>query len=394
MNKDFILALNELEKEKGIEKEVILDALEKALIKSYQKNYDNNENVEIKIDSETGKINVYSKKEVVEDIKDPVLEISLDDARKINSKYEVGDVVNIEIAPKDFGRVAAQTARNIVIQKIRDAERDLIYNEYLDKEREIITGQVQRVDKYNVYFNLGKIEGVMPSKEQIPTETYEINDRLKLFIKEVKNTTKEPQIILSRVNQGLVTRLFELEVPEITEGIIEIFSIAREAGSRTKIAVFSNDENVDSIGACIGYKGNRVNVIVEELRGEKIDIIDWNKDVKVFIKNSLNPAEVIDVLINEKNKQSLAIVKDDQLSLAIGKEGQNVRLAARLTNWKIDIKSEQEFNNLTQEKINEILGIVEQDNEDIDEYNEIEQVEEQEEITENSDEILGEEEDF
>ncbi|MDO4594872.1 MAG: transcription termination factor NusA [Tissierellia bacterium] len=361
MDKDFIMALNELEKNKGVSKDIILDALEKALVKSYQKNYNNSENVEINIEKDTGKISVYAQKKVVEQVEDPINEISLDDAKSIDDKFELSDIVNIEIAPKDFGRVAAQTARNIVIQKIRDAERDAIYNEYLDKENEIITGQVQRIDKYNVYFNLGKIEGIMPLKEQVPTEEYKINDRLKLYIKEVKNTTKEPQIILSRANQGLVVRLFELEVPEITDGVIEIFSISREAGSRTKLAVFSNEEGIDSIGACIGFKGNRVNSIVEELKGEKIDIIDWSKDIKTFISNSLNPAEVVDVLINEKNKQSLAVVKDDQLSLAIGKEGQNVRLAARLTSWKIDIKSEEEFKNLSQEEINEILGIEKKD---------------------------------
>lgn len=375
MNKDFIPALEELQKNKGIKKEVILDALEKALIKSYQKNYDNNENVDINIDEKTGKIEVYATKEIVDDVLDPISQISLQEALKIDKKLNVGDVVKIKIEPKNFGRVAAQTARNIVIQKIRDAERESIYSEYLSKEKEIITGSIQRMDKFNIYFNLGKIEGVMPQKEQVETENYKINDRLKLYIKEVKNTTKEPQIILSRSHYGLVVRLFELEVPEITEGIIEVFSVAREAGSRTKLAVFSNDENIDCVGACIGFKGNRVNAIVDELKGEKIDIIVWDKDIKKFISNSLSPAEVIDVYTNEKNKQSFAIVKDEQLSLAIGKEGQNVRLAARLTGWKIDIKSESEFQKMTKEDINTTLGITsEQRSEQLEEKKSVEDV--------------------
>ena len=365
MNKEFIIALEELEKSKNVDKRIILEALEKALVKSYQKNYDNNENVDVSIDDETGEIEVYSLKNVVEEVNEPIAEISKTKAKEIDPKLDLGDICRVKIAPKNFGRVAAQTARNIVIQKIRDAQRDSVYSEYLDRANEIITGVVQREDKFNVYINLDKIEGIIPIKEQVENETYTPNQRIKVLIKEVKNTTKEPQIILSRKDKALVVRLFELEVPEITNGIIEIYGIDREAGSRTKIAVFSNDPEIDSIGACIGFKGSRVNSIVEELQGEKIDIINYDKDIKVFIKNSLSPAEINEVYINDKKKQSLVVVREDQLSLAIGKEGQNARLAARLTGWKIDIKSQEEFDQLSQEEIDEILGLNEQTDKDL-----------------------------
>ncbi len=361
MNKEFIIALEELEKSKNVDKKIILEALEKALVKSYQKNYENNENVDVNIDDETGEIEVYSLKNVVDEVNDPIAEISKTKAREIDSKLDLGDICRVKIAPKNFGRVAAQTARNIVLQKIRDAQRDSVYSEYLDRANEIITGVVQREDKYNVYINLDKIEGVIPLKEQVENEKYIPNQRIKVLIKDVKNTTKEPQIILSRKDKDLVVRLFELEVPEITNGIIEIYGIDREAGSRTKIAVFSNDPEIDSIGACIGFKGARVNTIVEELQGEKIDIINYDKDIKTFIRNSLSPAEINEVYINDKKKQSLVVVREDQLSLAIGKEGQNARLAARLTGWKIDIKSQEEYDKLDQEEIDEILGLNEED---------------------------------
>ena len=380
MNKEFIIALEELEKTKNVDKRIILEALEKALVKSYQKNYDNNENVDVSIDDETGEIEVYSLKNVVEEVNEPIAEISKTKAKEIDPKLDLGDICRVKIAPKNFGRVAAQTARNIVIQKIRDAQRDSVYSEYLDRANEIITGVVQREDKFNVYINLDKIEGIIPIKEQVENETYTPNQRIKVLIKEVKNTTKEPQIILSRKDKALVVRLFELEVPEITNGIIEIYGIDREAGSRTKIAVFSNDPEIDSIGACIGFKGSRVNSIVEELQGEKIDIINYDKDIKVFIKNSLSPAEINEVYINDKKKQSLVVVREDQLSLAIGKEGQNARLAARLTGWKIDIKSQEEFDQLSQEEIDEILGLNEQTDKDL------------ENIEENSKEDILEEE--
>ncbi|WP_073998120.1 transcription termination factor NusA [Anaerococcus urinomassiliensis] len=358
MNEEFMLALDELEKDKNIDKGVILEALEKALIKSYQKNYDNAENVDVVVDKETGNIEVFALRTVVDEVNDNINEISLKEANEIDKELGIGDVARIKIAPKNFGRVAAQTARNIVIQKIRDAQRDSVYGEYLDRENEMITGTIQREDKYNVYINLDKIEGVVPLKEQVASERYIPNERMKFLIKDVKSSSKEPQIILSRSSENLVKRLFELEVPEINDGTIEIYSIAREAGSRTKIAVFSNDDAIDAVGACIGYKGVRVNSIVDELQNEKIDIINYDKDIKVFISNALSPADIVDVLINEKKKQSLVVVNDYQLSLAIGKEGQNARLAARLTSWKIDIKSKEDFDTMSQEEIDQILGLV------------------------------------
>lgn len=397
MNNDFMLALDELCKEKGLDKATILDALKKALIKSYQKNYDNQENVDVIIDEESGKIEVFALKNVVEEVEDSISEISLKDAKKINQTYDLGDVARIELTPKNFGRVAAQTARNIVIQKIRDAQRDSLYGEYIERSNEMITGLIQRADNYNLYVNLDKIEGVVPLKEQVPTENYAPNERMKFLIKEVRNSSKDPQIILSRSSQDLITRLFELEVPEITEGVIEIYSIAREAGSRTKMAVFSNDETIDAVGACIGFKGARVNSIVEELQGEKIDIINFDKDIKVFISNALSPADIIDVIVNEKNKQSLVVVSSDQLSLAIGKEGQNARLAARLTGWKIDIKSKEEFDTLSQDDIDEILGLNEVEDPDIEESEENDEeildiIDEESEGTSESSNIVDDEE--
>ena len=383
MNKEFIIALEELEKTKNVDKRIILEALEKALVKSYQKNYDNNENVDVNINDKTGEIEVYSLKNVVDEVNYSIAEISKTKAKEIDWKLDLGDICRVKIAPKNFGRVAAQTARNIVIQKIRDAQRDSVYSEYLNKSNEIITGVVQREDKFNVYINLDKIEGIIPIKEQVENETYAPNQRIKVLIKEVKNTTKEPQIILSRKDKALVVRLFELEVPEITNGIIEIYGIDREAGSRTKIAVFSNDPEIDSIGACIGFKGSRVNSIVEELQGEKIDIINYDKDVKIFIKNALSPAEINEVFINDKKKQSLVVVRDDQLSLAIGKEGQNARLAARLTGWKIDIKSQEEYDSLEKEEIDEILGLNE-------EVEEIESEEKNEEVSNEAENLESE----
>lgn len=352
-----MLALDELCKDKNVDKEIILEALEKALVKSYQKNYDNQENVDVVIDHETGEIGVYALKDVVEEVIDNISEISLKDAKEVDSSLKIGDTARIKLVPKNFGRVAAQTARNIVIQKIRDAQRESLFGDYLDRENELITGSIQRVDKYNIYVNLDKIEGIVPVKEQVSTEEYIPNERMKFLIKEVRNSGKDPQIVLSRSSEILVTRLFELEVPEITDGVIEIYSIAREAGSRTKMAVFSNDETIDAVGACIGYKGARVNSIVDSLQGEKIDIINYSKNIEEFISNALSPADIIEVYVNERNKQSLVVVKEDQLSLAIGKEGQNARLAARLTGWKIDIKSDIEYESLSQEEIDKILGL-------------------------------------
>ncbi len=350
MNDDFIGALDELEREKRIPKEVIFEALEKALIKSYEKNFDDHGNVRVDIDRETGAIKVYALKTVVEEPEDKVLEVALDQARLTVPSIQLGDIFSQEVTPRDFGRIAAQTAKNIVIQKIKDAERDVIYNEFIEREKEMITGVIQRIDNNNVYIDLGKTEAIIPPGEQVSSDQYRVNQRLKVFISEVKNTPKGAQIVLSRSNPGLIIRLFELEVPEINDGTVEVFSIAREAGSRTKIAVFSKDEAVDSVGACVGYKGNRVNAIVDELGGEKIDIIVWDKDIRQFIANALSPSEVLDVIVAEKEKAARVIVPDDQLSLAIGKEGQNARLAAKLTGWKIDIKGELQYAKMLEEE--------------------------------------------
>lgn len=342
MSKDFIRALDEIEKDKGIKKDSIIEVLEKALIKSYEDNYGQS-NVEIDIDSKSGEINVYAIKDVVESEKDVIdsnLQVTLEEALVYSKRSKIGGQVKIKVTTKNFARVAAQKARNIVIQHIRDAERHAIYKNYEDKEKELINGIAQRTDFNNIYVDLGKSEGILPEKEQVPGEIINPGDRIKLFVKEVKESSKGAQIILSRKDPDFVTRLFELEVPEIAQGIVDVMSISREGGFRTKIAVYAEDENIDPVGACVGIKGSRVNSIVEEINGEKIDIIVWSKDIKTFISNSLSPSEVVDVYIDNENEEAIAFVPDNQLSLAIGKEGQNVRLAAKLTKWKIDIKPE------------------------------------------------------
>lgn len=349
MNKEFIKALDDIEKEKGIGKAVILDALSKALVKSYEENFDSNSNVEISINEVTGDINVFAVKEVVEEVSDSNMQTSINEAKKVFNNPSVGDMVRIPVKPENFGRVAAQKARSIIIQKLKDAERETTYDDFKDREKEIINGSVQRVDNGIIFINLGKTEGIVPKAEQIPGEIVKAGDRLKLYIEEVSNTTKGPKITLSRTNPALIIRLFEDEIPEISNGVVEIYSISREAGSRTKIAVYSNDPTVDPVGACVGYKGNRVNAIVDELQGEKIDIIIYDKDIKVFISNSLSPANVKEVFVDEDEKSAIVIVPDEQLSLAIGKEGQNVRLAAKLTSWKIDIKGESDYDNVVKE---------------------------------------------
>ena len=340
MNKEFIEALDELEKSKGISKDVIFDALETALVSSFRKNFQTEQNVVVDINRETGDIKLYSQKTVVDEVEDDVNEISLKDAKKISSKYKVGDTVNFEEAPKEYGRIAAQTAKQVVIQKIKDAEREKIHDEFIVRQGEIITGQIQRISNKNIFIDMGKVEGIIPPSEQIPNEVYKMGDRLKLVISEIRKTSKGPQIVLSRAKAILVRRLFELEVPEITEGLIDIYSIAREAGSRSKIAVYAKDESIDPLGACVGQKGQRVNSIVEELNGEKIDIIIYDENPEIFIKNALSPADAVSCEINEEEKSAIAIVPNSQISLAIGKQGQNVRLAARLTTWKIDIHPE------------------------------------------------------
>lgn len=347
MNQEFIEALREIVKEKGIDEDLLFTTIEDALVAAYKKNFLNtvgsSQNVKVTMNRENGDIHVYSQKTVKEEITDVSNEITLEEARKINSRYQIDDVVDLEVTPKTFGRVAAQAAKQVVIQRIKEAERSIIYNEFIEKEYDIISGTILRKDKGNVLVDLGRIEAVLGPNEQIPNEDYNFNERIKLYIVEVKNTTKGAQIVVSRTHPGLVKRLFELEVPEIYNGIVEIKSISREAGSRTKIAVHSNDENVDPMGACVGPKGARVQNIVNELKNEKIDIIKWSKFPEEYISNALSPAKTLEVSIDEENKSAKVVVDDNQLSLAIGKEGQNVRLAAKLTGWKIDIKSKSQL---------------------------------------------------
>ncbi|MDK2917431.1 MAG: transcription termination/antitermination protein NusA [Candidatus Petromonas sp.] len=345
MKSELLEALEQIEKEKGVCKDTLIEAIEAALITAYKKNFGSAQNVKITIDRENGEVHVYSRKQVVENVDNDLLEISLEDAKKINPNYEISDFVEKEVTPKNFGRIAAQTAKQVVVQRIREAERAVIYEEFVNRESEIVTGTIQRISKGIVYINLGKTEALLLPNEQIKNEVYTQGTRIKTYIVEVKKTTKGPQVLVSRTHPGLVKRLFELEVPEIHDGIVEIKGISREAGSRTKIAVYSSNPNVDPVGACVGQRGSRVQNIVEELRGEKIDIIKWSEDPAEFISNSLSPSKVEKVEINDANKSALVIVPDYQLSLAIGKEGQNARLAAKLTNWKIDIKSETQHEN-------------------------------------------------
>ena len=344
MNHEFIEALEELEKDRGIDKDILIDTIEQALLTAYKKNFGSAQNVRVEFDREKGDVRVYSQRVVVDesDLYDTFLEIELDEARQINPNYELGDIIENEVTPKDFGRIAAQTAKQVVVQRIREAERDIVYNEFIEKENEIVTGEVARVSKGLVYVNLGRIEAVMTPAEQIPHESYKAGQKIKVYILEVKKTNKGPQIVVSRSHPGLVKRLFEFEVPEIFEGIVQIKSLSREAGSRTKMAVSSIDEKIDPIGACVGPKGSRVKNIVDELIGEKIDIISYSENPAEFISASLSPSKVVRVDVNEEEKSALVVVPDYQLSLAIGKEGQNARLAAKLTNWKIDIKSESQ----------------------------------------------------
>ena len=342
--KEFIGAMEELEKERGISKAYLLESLEAALVTAYKKNFEQVDNVKVNIDEKTGEIRIFSFRTVVEEYPDPLLEISLEDARKIDKNFNVGDVVNIDIRPKDFGRIAAQTAKQVVVQKIREAERDIVFTEYNDKKGEIVTGLIQKVDDKLVVLDLGKLEGVMLKKEQIETEEYKVNDKIRGYVLSVEKGAKGvPQVLVSRSHPDFVRKLFEFEIPEIYEGLIEIKSVSRDAGSRSKVAVYSKDQNIDPVGSCVGQKGVRIQNIINELKGEKIDVIEWSEDPAVFIAAALLPAQVLAVDVKEEEKFAQVIVPDDQLSLAIGKSGQNARLAARLTNWKIDIKSESQF---------------------------------------------------
>ncbi|WP_455105328.1 transcription termination factor NusA [Peptostreptococcus sp.] len=349
MNTEFMQALDELVRDRGIDKDVLLETIEQALTSAYKKNFGSAQNVRIDMNRETGDIKVYSQRVVVDesDLYDNFLEIELSEAREINQSYELGDIIEHEVTPGDFGRIAAQTAKQIVVQKIREAEREMTYNEFLEKQDELVTGEISRTSsrdgKQIVFVQIGKGEGVLLQSEQIRGEDYRIGSNMKFYVLEVNRTNKNPQILLSRSNAGLVKRLFEMEVPEIQEGIVHIKSISREAGSRTKMAVKSIDDKIDPIGACVGTQGARVRNIVDELGDEKIDIVKYSDDPSTFIEAALSPSKVTKVFVDEANKSAIVIVPDYQLSLAIGKEGQNARLAARLTNWKIDIKPESEF---------------------------------------------------
>lgn len=333
-------ALYTLSEEKGIEKEILLEALEAALISAYKKNFKSATNVRVELDEESGKMAVYSRKTVVDEVTDPQQEISIDEAREISPNYELDDIIEVEVTPKDFGRIAAQAAKQVVTQRVREAERGVIYNEYIDREEDVMTGIIQRKDSRFVYVDLGKIEAKLAESEQMPNEEYNIHDRIKVYVTKVENTSKGPQIYISRSHPGLLVRLFEMEVPEIYDGIVEIKSVAREAGDRSKISVYAADPDVDPVGSCVGQKGQRVQAIVDELKGEKIDIVEWSEDPVEYVSNALSPSKVIDVFVDEEEKATTVIVPDYQLSLAIGKRGQNARLAAKLTGWKIDIKSE------------------------------------------------------
>ena len=340
MNTELLEALTILEKEKNISKEVLMEAIEQSLIQACKNHFGKADNVHVTIDHETCEFSVYADKTVVEVVEDPVMEISLSNAKMMDSKYELGDIVQVPIQSKQFGRIATQNAKNVILQKIREEERKVLYDEYFQKEKDVVTAVVQRYMGKNVSVNLGKVDAILSENEQVKGEVYKPTERIKVYVLEVKDSPKGPKIMVSRTHPELVKRLFEAEVTEVKDGIVEIKSIAREAGSRTKIAVWSNDPDVDAVGACVGMNGARVNTIVEELRGEKIDIISWNENPALLIENALSPAKVITVLADPDEKTALVIVPDYQLSLAIGKEGQNARLAARLTGFKIDIKSE------------------------------------------------------
>ena len=347
---ELIIALDELEKEKGIKKEYVLESIETALVTAYKRNFDvNSDNVKITLNKETGETHVYEELEVVENVEDDKTQISLEDARKLDSKLEIGDTVHKELMPKNFGRIAAQTAKQVIVQRIREASREIIFNEFSEKKGEIVSGLVQKVDKNIVVLDLGRIEGIMPLKEQIPTETYHVNQKLRACVASVEKGIKgSTQIIVSRANNDFLRKLFELEIPEIYEGLIEIKSVSRDPGKRCKVAVYSPNENIDPVGSCVGQKGIRIQNIINELNGEKIDVIEWHEDPSTFIAEALLPAKVMAVDAREEEKFAQVIVPDDQLSLAIGKSGQNARLAAKLTNWKIDIKSESQFRELLQ----------------------------------------------
>ncbi|OCA89598.1 transcription termination/antitermination protein NusA [Pradoshia sp. D12] len=340
MSNELLDALTILEKEKGISRDVLVEAIEAALVSAYKRNFNQAQNVRVDFNLVNGSMRVFARKEIVDEVFDSRLEISLEEAKSINPNYEVEDVLELEVTPKNFGRIAAQTAKQVVTQRVREAERGIVYNEFIDREEDIMTGIVQRRDSKYIYVALGKTEALLPANEQMPNESYQPHERYKVFLTKVEKTSKGPQIFVSRTHPGLLKRLFELEVPEIFDGTVEIKSVAREAGDRSKISVHTDNHEVDPVGACVGPKGQRVQAIVNELKGEKIDIVKWSDDPVVFVANALSPSKVLEVIVNEEEKATTVIVPDYQLSLAIGKRGQNARLAAKLTGWKIDIKSE------------------------------------------------------
>ncbi|WP_159314582.1 transcription termination factor NusA [Mammaliicoccus sciuri] len=337
---ELLLAIEYLEKEKRIPREVLIDAIEAALITAYKKNYDSAKNVRIELNLDEGTYRVISRKDVVEDVEDYRDQVALDTALVTNPAYEIGDVFEEDVTPKDFGRVGAQAAKQAVMQRLRDAERGILYDEFIDKEDDIVTGVIDRVDHRYVYVNLGRTEAVLSEAERSPNEQYLPNERIKVYVNKVEQTTKGPQIFVSRTHPGLLKRLFEQEVPEIYDGTVIVKSVARETGDRSKISVTSENGDIDAVGACVGAKGVRVEAVVNELGGEKIDIVEWDEDPKVFVRNALSPSQVVEVIVDEENQSTTVVVPDYQLSLAIGKRGQNARLAAKLTGWKIDIKSE------------------------------------------------------
>ncbi len=343
MSAELIHALEQLEKERGIHKDILIEAIEQALISAYKKNFGSSQNVEVNIERSTGDIRVYALKTIVDEVMDPAEEMSLEQAKRFGADFEIGDMVEVEVTPRKFGRIAAQTAKQVVMQRIREAEREIVFGEFASREEDILTGVVSRFDRKNVVIDLGRVEAVLPPGEQTPGERYNIHDRVKVYVINVKKTNRSPQIYVSRTHPGLVKRLMELEVPEISDGTVEIKTIAREAGSRTKIAIHSRNENVDPVGACVGQKGSRIRAIVDELHGEMIDVIKWSSIQEDYIASALSPAKVVQVSLDEDSRIARVVVPDFQLSLAIGKEGQNARLAAKLTGWKIDIKSESQM---------------------------------------------------
>ena len=342
MNQELLNAMDYLEKEKSIPREILIETIEAALLTAYKKNYTQHKNVKVDLNLTNGSYRVVSRKDVVEEVEDDTAEVDLETARTVNPAYEIGDPYDEDVTPKDFNRVGAQAAKQAVMQRLRDAERGILYEEFVDKEDEVMTGLIDRVDHRFVYIQLGRTDAVLSESERIPNEIYRPNERLKVYVNKVEQTTKGPQIFVSRTHPNLLKRLFEKEVPEIYDGTVEIMSVAREAGERSKISVHAENTDVDAVGSCVGAKGARVEAVVNELSGEKIDIVLWDNDPKVFVKNALSPSQVVDVQVDEENQSTVVIVPDNQLSLAIGKKGQNARLAAKLTGWKIDIKSESD----------------------------------------------------